>query len=147
MQSQKLKKVVSIFIYAKNQLLLQLRDEKKEISHPGCWGLISGALNSNENPYRGIKREIKEEISISNIKNLVFVGIFLSRKNESIIHYVFKSNLNSLQGIKLKEGIEYSFFSKTDFFRGHKFSKNLKKTCYIVNNPIMREFYYKTQGS
>ena len=144
MQFQKLKKVVSVFIYSKNQLLLQLRDERKSIPYPGCWGLISGELNCNENAYVGIRREIKEEISISNLKNLNFVDIFLNRKNENIIHHVFKSYLNNPKKIKLKEGVEYSFFSKMDFKKGYKFSKKLKKNCLIVNNPIMKKFYFRT---
>ena len=60
----KLKKVVLAFIYHKDQILLQLRDENKKIVYPGQWGLISGSLNFDENPYDAIRREIKEEISI-----------------------------------------------------------------------------------
>ena len=48
MQFSKLKKVTTAFIYSKNKLLLQLRDEKKGIVYPGCWGLIGGALNKDE---------------------------------------------------------------------------------------------------
>lgn len=140
----KLKKVASVFIYSKNQLLLQLRDEKKEIVYPGCWGLIGGTLSNNENPYDGIRREIKEEISIENLKTLNFVDIFLSFKNENIMHYVFRANLTDISKIILNEGIEYSFFSKSDFFKGCKISRKLRKNCYIVNHPIMKKFYFKT---
>ena len=140
----KLKKVASVFIYSKNQLLLQLRDEKKEIVYPGCWGLIGGTLSNNENPYDGIRREIKEEISIENLKTLNFVDIFLSFKNENIMHYVFRANLTDISKIILNEGIEYSFFSKSDFFKGCKISRKLRKNCYIVNHPIMKKFFFKT---
>ena len=143
----KLKKVASVFIYSKNQLLLQLRDEKKEIVYPGCWGLIGGTLFNNENPYDGIRREIKEEISIENLKTLNFVDIFLSFKNENIMHYVFRANLTDISKIILNEGIEYSFFSKSDFFKGYKISKKLKKICFTVNHPIMKKFYFKTLKS
>ena len=141
----KLKKIVSIFIYSKNQLLMQLRDNKKKIVYPGCWGLISGTLNSNESPFNGIKREIKEEISV-NLNNLNFVDIFLDHKNGDAIHHVFKAYLNEPKKIKLKEGIEYSFFSKKDFLQGYKFSKKLNKKCFIADNPIMKKFYFKTSS-
>ena len=143
MQNQKLKKIVSIFIYSQNQLLLALRDNKKEIVYPECWGLISGSLNIDENPYSGIKREIKEEISISNIKKLKFIETYISKK-ENIIYYVFKTYLKNTRNIKLKEGIEYSFFSKSEFLQGYKFSKKLNKICFIVDNPFMKKYYFKT---
>ena len=144
MHTSKLKKIVSIFIFSKNQLLLQLRDKKEEIVYPGCWGLISGSLNCNENPFTGIRREVQEEISITNLKNLNFVDTFLSCGNENIIYYVFKININNPSKIILKEGVEYSFFSKSEFLKGYKFSRKLKKTCYVVNNTIMKKFYFRT---
>jgi len=142
-----LKKVTSVFIYSKNLLLLQLRDEKKGIVYPGCWGLIGGTLSKGENPYDGIKREIKEEISITNLKKLNFIDTFLNFKNESVMHYVFRACLPDSSKIILNEGIEYSFFTKSDFFKGYKVSKKLKKICFTVNHPIMKKFYFKTLKS
>ncbi len=145
MQKNKLKKVVSVFIYYNNQLLLQLRDQKETITHPGLWGVISGQiLDCNENPLRAIKREIKEEISLTRIKNLRFVDIFIERKNENVINHVFTCIVKNPKFIKLKEGIEYSFFRKNEFYQGFKYSKKLKKNCYIVKNQIMRKFHFRT---
>ena len=141
----KLKKVVMAFIYHKDQILLQLRDENKKIVYPGQWGLISGSLNFDENPYDAIRREIKEEISITNIKNIVFIDTSLSKKNGNLFHYVFKIYLKSPRKIKLNEGIEYSFFSKTEYLRGFKFSRKLRKNCFIVNHPVVKKFYFRTQ--
>ena len=144
MQFKKLKKVTSAFIYSKNQLLLQLRDEKKGIVYPGCWGLIGGTLSKGENPYDGIKREIREEISITNLKELNFLDTFLNSKNENVMHYIFRACLLDSSKIILNEGIEYSFFTKSDFFRGYKISKKLKKICFTVDHPVMKNFYFKT---
>ena len=142
----KLKKVVLAFIYHKDQILLQLRDENKKIVYPGQWGLISGSLNFDENPYDAVRREIKEEISITNIKNIVFVDTSLiSKKNENIFYYVFRIYLKNPRKIKLNEGIEYSFFSKTEYLRGFKFSRKLRKNCFIVNHPVVKKFYFRTQ--
>jgi ADP-ribose pyrophosphatase YjhB (NUDIX family) len=144
MQFNKLKKVTSAFIYSKNKLLLHLRDEKKGIVYPGCWGLIGGALNKDEDPYDGIKREIKEEISITNLKKLNFVDTFLNIKGENVMHYVFRACLFKSSKIILNEGIEYSFFTKSDFLRRYKISEKLKKKCFIANHPVMKKFYLKT---
>jgi len=144
MQFSKLKKVTTAFIYSKNKLLLQLRDEKKGIVYPGRWGLIGGALNKDEDPYDGIKREISEEISIINLKELNFVDTFLNSKNGNVMHYIFRACLLDSSKIILNEGIEYSFFTKSDFFRGYKISKKLKKICFTVDHPIMKKFYFKT---
>ncbi len=146
-QKNKLKKVVSVFIYYNNQLLLQLRDKKASITHPGLWGVISGEfLDCNENSLDAIKREIKEEISLTNLKNLRFVDIFIERKNENIINHVFTCIIKNNKNIKLNEGIEYSFFTKKEFFRGFKYSKKLKKNCEVVKNQIMRKFYFRTSS-
>ena len=141
----KLKKAVLAFIYHKDQILLQLRDENKKIVYPGQWGLISGSLNFDENPYDAVRREIKEEISITNIKNIVFVDTSLGKKNENLFHYVFRIYLKSPRKIKLNEGIEYSFFSKTEYLRGFKFSRKLRKNCFIVNHSVVKKFYFRTQ--
>ena len=96
MQTKKLKRVVSIFIFKNNRVLLQLRDENKKISFPGQWGVISGEISVNDSsPLEAAKREIKEELSISKIKDLKFVETFLDRKNENILHYVFLQHCTS----------------------------------------------------
>ena len=144
MQTKKLKKVVSIFIIKNNRILLQLRDENKKISFPGQWGVISGEILVNDfSPLEAAKREIKEELSISNIKNLKFVETFLDRKNEDILHYVFRLQMEFSHKIILNEGIEYSFFSKQLFNKGFKFSKILKKNCKIVKIFFMKKFFFK----
>ena len=64
----KLKKVVTVLIFVKKQLILQLRDNKKDIVFPGTWGFISGELLPGESPKNGITREMKEELSLLNIE-------------------------------------------------------------------------------
>ena len=82
---------------------------------------FGGFLDCNENSLNAIKREIKEEISLTNLKNLRFVDIFIERKNENIINHVFTCIIKNNKNIKLNEGIEYSFFTKREFFRGFKY--------------------------
>ena len=90
-----------------------ITNEKKEISHPGCWGLISGALNSNENPYRGIKREIKEELLI-NIR-ILYQLASVKHKDDKIdveVHYFLCESLN--KNIVLSEQEDMKWVQKNE---------------------------------
>mgnify|MGYP001270938396 CR=1 FL=1 len=141
---KKLNKVVSILIFYKHKILLQLRDINKSIPYPGKWGFISGNIETCESPLFAAKRELHEELLIKNFKNVNFLYNFLSRKNENIMYHVFTLNLQNKAQLKLKEGIEYSFFSKIDFLKGYKYSKELKKICFLADNPVMKKFYFKS---
>ena len=46
------------------QYILQLRDNKPDISAAGQWSLFGGMKDSGETPLKAIKREIKEELLI-----------------------------------------------------------------------------------
>ena len=139
-----LNKIVIVLIYYKHKILLQLRDQNKNIPYPGSWGFISGKLEIGETPVNAARREVHEELLIKKLKNIKFLCSYLSRKKENIIYYVFKIDLNYTPYIRLKEGIECSFFSKLDFLKGYKFSKKLKKNCWLAKNPVMKKFYFKS---
>jgi 8-oxo-dGTP pyrophosphatase MutT (NUDIX family) len=44
---------------------LQLRDNIPGIAYPGMWTLFGGALEPNEDPEGGLRREIMEELGIA----------------------------------------------------------------------------------
>jgi 8-oxo-dGTP pyrophosphatase MutT (NUDIX family) len=44
--------------------LLQLRDDKPGILHPGAWGLFGGAIEPGESPAEAVERELIEEIGL-----------------------------------------------------------------------------------
>jgi 8-oxo-dGTP pyrophosphatase MutT (NUDIX family) len=44
---------------------LQLRDNIPGIAYPGMWSLFGGALEPDEDPERGLRREIMEELGIA----------------------------------------------------------------------------------
>ena len=60
------KNVVGIIVKNK-KILLQLRDNKKNIIFPNRWGFFGGEVNNNESHYKAIKREMFEELNIINI--------------------------------------------------------------------------------
>ena len=86
---------------------------------------ISGELKPGENPYNGVKREIKEELSFNDFKKLKFSHTFINRKTENNLSFIFFLKLDYYPQIKLNEGMEYSYFSNIEVFRGFKFSKIL----------------------
>jgi 8-oxo-dGTP pyrophosphatase MutT (NUDIX family) len=45
--------------------LLQLRDDKPGILHPGAWGLFGGGIEPDEAPEAAVLRELVEEIGIA----------------------------------------------------------------------------------
>jgi 8-oxo-dGTP diphosphatase len=104
-----------VLVNHKNELLLQLRDYKQNITYPGYWGLIGGSVEKNENSLDAIKREIREEINckIKNIKKLA--TIMPTRKIKLII---FRGEINELlKNISLTEG------QKIDYFKFHQLKK------------------------
>lgn len=107
------------FLVYKNQLLLQLRDDKVNIANPNSWGLFGGSLNEGETPICGLKREIYEETGI-NINELdmqikhrkVILHCDLNNHNSMIENIFFiESQRFDLQGFKLSEGQDFCLAS------------------------------------
>ena len=57
-----IKKSVVGIILKNKKILLQLRDNKKDIIFPNRWGFFGGEVNINENHNFAIKRELNEGI-------------------------------------------------------------------------------------
>ncbi len=52
---------VGIVLLKDNSVLLQLRDNKPDISAPNTWKVPGGGAGKNENPIKAVKRECEEE--------------------------------------------------------------------------------------
>jgi ADP-ribose pyrophosphatase YjhB (NUDIX family) len=57
--------VAAILVHQSGRYVMQLRDVKPEIFHPGCWGCFGGALEIGESEENGLKRELSEELDFS----------------------------------------------------------------------------------
>ena len=82
------------FLNNANQVLLLLRDNKKNIPFPNCWDALGGHVDPGETPLECIVREMKEEIDyqlesptlfmIWTIESIVFFGserILISKRS------------------------------------------------------------------
>ena len=106
-------KSVKAIIIKKNQYLLQLRDNKKNIFFPNYWGLFGGRLEDGEKYQNGIIREIKEETNLD-----VRIKQKILKVNYNMIGLAKGRNLNyyeclveNIKNIKLFEGRKFKFFS------------------------------------
>lgn len=125
-------KAVHVFlINPKNEILLQLRDDKQGIYFPGYWGTIGGAVEYGENPKEAIIREVSEEISLK-LDNLEFISeinYWYARKLHILTFYKAKIDVPVLK-IKLSEG------QKVDYFSFDKLNR-------IAIVPSTKKFIYK----
>lgn len=104
-----------ILINDDGQILLYLRDNKKEIPYPNYWTLLGGHIEDNETPIQALKRELVEEIG-HEIKNSLFIGTFYDGVGNKV--YVYKCKINKeISEINLTEGQRLGYF---------KFEESLK---------------------
>jgi len=110
-----MKKASAIVLINKNKILLHLRDDKPNISHPNHWSIIGGGIEIGETPLETIERECLEEIGIKpeNIKflNKIFMPSYgLSEEYEI---FIFLGEIHEeADEIVLAEGqrLEYFYF-------------------------------------
>ena len=66
--------ISAALIKNEDRYLLQLRDFNHEIAYPGFWGLFGGHLEDEEDSFRGLKRELIEELEYV-ITTSEFLGV------------------------------------------------------------------------
>src|SRR5208283_2303074 len=82
------KKVALAIIYEdREKILLQLRDFKEWISHPGEWALFGGSIKHEESPDEAIIRELQEELDFSAHAPVYFKDYYYEK--ESALIYVY----------------------------------------------------------
>ncbi len=109
-----MRKAVAIFLVnSHGEILMQLRDNKTEISYPGYWSLFGGHIEEDENIVDAAKREVFEEIG-ENINNLEFLQkVYISKYDEEV--YFLKARINQkIEEIEITEGQEAKYFAGKD---------------------------------
>jgi len=116
-----IKKNVVGIIFKNKKLLLQLRDNKKNIIFPNSWGFFGGEVNINEDHDRAIKRELFEELQIKKFRTLKFINSYFNSKYKCVF---FIYSLKLEENIILKEGCDYDYFFENSILIGKKSKKN-----------------------
>lgn len=113
---------VAAIITFKKKYLVQKRDQKKRIFYPGFYGLFGGVQEGAEKPIDTIKRELLEEINLSDLDVNKFIKIKLESnlfnpKNSSVFNrhiFICKLTKQNKNNIKINEGKYYKFFNIND---------------------------------
>ena len=100
-------------IVVKNNYLLQLRDNKKNIYFPNFWGIFGGRVEKTDTYHKALEREIKEETNlIVRVSRMILTVNFKMiglKKEHNIVYYECK--ILEKRKIILTEGWKYKFFS------------------------------------
>ena len=97
--------------------LMQLRDDRPEVSMSNQWGLFGGVVEKHERPERALARELIEELSFSpKAKPLRFSQIswnlgFAGQGTHAKIFYALQITEKSVRRMLLGEGREMRLFS------------------------------------
>lgn len=100
-------KIVAIIVENLNsELLFMKRDDKPNLSYPGCWALIGGHVELGEDAESALRREIKEELNFA-IDEFKFLGS-IEQPRKKIFIYHTKGNY-CLKDFRLGEGQDLKF--------------------------------------
>jgi len=78
------------FIVDENNNLLVLKREDNNIHMPGIWEPLGGRLSLGENPFEGLKREVKEETGLNiEIKDPMTVRRFTRQDGQIVTMIAF----------------------------------------------------------
>ena len=133
------KNIVSIiFIFdQQNRVLMQLRDNKPEISCPNMWGPVGGHCKKLETSYECCLRELKEETGYT-ANNINWYKNFFIESNKLINnkeHYVsiFWTDYDIKQKIKCYEGQEMRFLYLAELERLNTLRHNISWISDIIS--------------
>lgn len=113
--------VVGIIVLEDGSYLCQLRSQKSEIFYPDHWGLFGGAVESGESVEAGLKRELKEELSLTidsaeYFTEFTFDFSFRGLGTVWRRYFIVRIDGNELNRIRLGEGREFKAFSARELF-------------------------------
>jgi 8-oxo-dGTP diphosphatase len=100
-----------LFVNARSEVLLLLRDNKPEIPFPNCWDIPGGILEPGETPEECVIREMKEEIG----EDITAPQLFRVYEYPDRSDHVFWLRRHlEIECIELHEGQRLKWFSETE---------------------------------
>jgi len=108
----------AIILVDKDKALMQLRDEKPEITYPGYWCIPGGGFEEKESPVEAAKRELREETGyVSENPKLLFTEIYQLPDGRICKRHIFYDAYDGEQKIECNEGQKIEFKSPKEFPR------------------------------
>ena len=112
---------VSFAIIQNGSILLQHRDDYKNIKYPNYWAITSGGVKENELLIDALFREFNEEIIVDQDNILISFSFIGAVENEwNYYEYVFLTIVPSKFSIKCIEGKESGFYKLEDIMNNSK---------------------------
>ena len=108
---------VAIIVVDEVNYLMQLRDQKPKIFFPGHWGLFGGAIETEEDPAAGLKRELNEELGLDISECRYFTNFTFDYGQHGTVFrrfYEVKIAGSALAHLTLREGSGMRAFSAWD---------------------------------
>ncbi len=120
--------------YQENKVLLQLRDPKPWIVHPGRWGFFSGAINPGEEPREAALRELQEELCYRPQQLLKLTTEKVP--GLAVCSHVYFCPLEvPLQNLSLREGQDFGLFSWKEISTKKLYSLKLRRFYPLIDSP------------
>ncbi len=106
----------ALIVDAQGRFLLQHRDDKPEITHPGLWGSFGGRVEPYETPEAGFLREMDEELAWRPASHELYMTARLHSPTAddagNQIVYVYAAPLDvPLEALSLNEGAGMDVFA------------------------------------
>ena len=116
----------------KDKYLLQLRDDKKNIYSPNCWGFFGGACKENETSEQCMKRELQEELS-TKCDFLMKIHECMHYKTGTYLYFFYTKLNKKITKKNLNEGQDMAWF----------YPHQIKKLKKAWDTKIFFDFIFK----
>ena len=131
--------VAMAIIHYEGRYLMQLRDDISGILYPGVWGLFGGHLDPGEDPEKGLRRELVEEINY----HVDELTEFRCYADSEVIRYLYSCPLLvPIEQLQLNEGWDLELLTLAEIQSGYAYSNKAqqKRSLGDVHRRIMLDF-------
>lgn len=116
---------------------MQLRDMKKGINFPGCWGFFGGSIDEGETPEDAFRRELFEEIGYKPTV-MYKLGFEVIPDLENLHAHAYCCPLTiPVEEIKLTEGLDLDLFSLEEVMTKRLYSRKMGRIFSVIETPYL----------